>query len=98
MEDYDEDAVQAAVAPGIAKAQAQFDAVAKEMRGRPVEEVHAELVKRLEAEPFVWDAEGLGKIAASISGASGDSDGDGADEKDQHSDERVAEQSDAPAE
>ncbi len=76
MESYDEDAVQAAIAPGVAKARAQFDAVAKEMGGRPVDEVHAELVKRLEAEPFVWDAEGLRKVATSISGESAESGGD----------------------
>jgi hypothetical protein len=80
MENYSEEALQAAAAPGIAKAQASFDAVATEMAGRPAEEVHAELVKRLEAEPFHWDDEGLRTIAASISEAS--SDGDSSEDSD----------------
>jgi hypothetical protein len=74
MADYDEKALQDAVAPGIAKAKAQFDAVAKEMAGRPADDVHAELVKRLEAKPFEWDDEGLRRIAASISEATSGSD------------------------
>jgi hypothetical protein len=70
--DYDEGALQAALEPGIAKAKAMFDAVAKEMAGKSAEDVHAALVKRLEAEPFEWDDTGLRKIASSISGASAD--------------------------
>jgi hypothetical protein len=62
----------AALAPGIAKAKAMFEAVAKEMGGRSAADVHAELVKRLEAEPFEWDDTGLRKIASSISGDSSD--------------------------
>jgi hypothetical protein len=72
MTDYDEDALQAALEPGIAKARAMFDAVAKEMAGKSAEDVHAALVKRLEAEPFEWDDTGLRKIASSISGTSSD--------------------------
>jgi hypothetical protein len=73
MEDYDEKALQDAAATGIAKAKAQFDAIAKEMAGRPADDVHAELVKRLEAKPFEWDDEGLRRIAASISEATSES-------------------------
>ena len=72
MDDYDEDALQAALAPGIAKAKSLFDAVAKDLAGQSADDIHAELVKRLEAEPFEWDDKGLREIASSISrGSSG---------------------------
>ncbi|MDP9221020.1 MAG: hypothetical protein M3P23_10850 [Actinomycetota bacterium] len=73
MADYDEDALQAALAPGIAKAKALFDEVAKEMGSQSADDVHAELVKRLEAEPFEWADKGLREIASSISAGSTDS-------------------------
>jgi hypothetical protein len=72
MDDYDEDALQAALAPGVAKAKSLFDAVAKDMAGQSADDIHAELVKRLEAEPFEWDDKGLREIASSISRASSD--------------------------
>jgi hypothetical protein len=67
MDDYDEDALEAALAPGIAKAKSLFDAVAKDLAGQSADDIHAELIRRLEAEPFEWDDKGLREIASSIS-------------------------------
>jgi hypothetical protein len=66
MAKVSEDTIRAAMAPGVDKAQATFAAVAQDMAGRSADEVHDELVKRLEAEPFAWDDDELRKIAATI--------------------------------
>ena len=62
-----EETLRAAMAPGTAKAKAICEAVAGELAGQPAAQVHAELVKRLEAEPFEWDDEQLQDLATSIS-------------------------------
>jgi hypothetical protein len=85
MDNYNEDALQAAVAPGIAKAQAIFDQVANDMAGHSASEIHDEPVKQLEAAPFEWDDKGLQEIANSISKATAEStakDETGSDEDD----------------
>lgn len=66
MAKVSEDTLRAAMAPGVQNAQSTFDSVAEEMAGQPADDVHDELVKRLQAEPFAWDDEELRKIAATI--------------------------------
>jgi hypothetical protein len=66
MAKVSEDAVRAAMGPGITASQATFDEVAEQMSDRSPDDIHAELVKRLQAEPFAWDDEELHKIAALI--------------------------------
>jgi hypothetical protein len=100
MESFNDDALQAAAGPGLEKVKAQFEAVAKDMAGRPADDVHQELVKRLEAEPFAWDDKGLRDIASSISqAASGADDPEDSpdDEKQSASDEKQS-ASDDPTE
>ncbi|MFL6099782.1 MAG: hypothetical protein ACJ71T_07495 [Actinomycetales bacterium] len=66
MAAIDEEMIRAAMAPGLSQAKRTFDDVAQRMGERPPDEVHHELVERLQAEPFAWDDGELHKIAASI--------------------------------
>jgi hypothetical protein len=85
MESFDEDALQAAAAPGLEKAKQRFEAIAEEMAGQSADDIHAELVKRLESEPFSWDDKGLRDIASAISEAAPGANGaaDRADDEEQ---------------
>jgi hypothetical protein len=69
MESFNQEHLQAAAAPGLEKAKQRFEAIAEEMAGQSADDIHAELVKRLESEPFSWDDKGLRDIASAISGA-----------------------------
>jgi hypothetical protein len=71
MADIDEAAIRKAMAPGIAQAQRTFADVAERMSDRSADEVHHELVERLQAEPFAWDDQELQKLATSIGQAPG---------------------------
>lgn len=72
MAPIDEEMLRAAMAPGVAQAKRTFDDVAERMGDRSADEVHDELVKRLQADPFAWDDGELHKIAASIGQSSSD--------------------------
>jgi hypothetical protein len=67
MAHVSKDALLEAMAPGVATATAICESVGKELAGEPAETVHAELVKRLQAEPFTWDDARLQEIATAIS-------------------------------
>jgi hypothetical protein len=94
MESFNQDALQAAAAPGLEKAKQRFEAIAEEMAGQSADDIHAELVKRLESEPFSWDDKGLRDIATAISEAAPEAD----DAEDPADDEEQATASDAAAE
>ena len=70
MPSLNQDKLEAAMAPGVAKAKEICETVANDMAGGSADEIHAELVRRLQAEPFEWDDERLQELAASISGSS----------------------------
>lgn len=72
MAAIDEEMLRAAMAPGVAQAKKTFDDVAERMGDRSADEVHDELVKRLQADPFAWDDSELHTIAASIGRSSTD--------------------------
>jgi hypothetical protein len=94
MESFNEDDLRAAAAPGLEKARERFEAIAEEMAGQSADDIHAELVKRLEAEPFSWDDKGLRDIASAISEAAPGTD----DAEDRADDEEQPAASDAAAE
>jgi hypothetical protein len=92
MASVSEDAVQAAMAPGVAKAKSIFDELADRMADSPASDVHEELVKRLQAEPFAWDDSELQKIASTIGrGSSDDSSSDQKPSDDDSSDQQPSE-------
>jgi hypothetical protein len=72
MAAIDEEMLRAAMAPGVAQAKKTFGEVGEEMGARSADEVHDELVKRLQADPFAWDDGELRKIAATIGQPSSD--------------------------